>query len=106
MLWYIIPDMWSIPHPLQYCSTWFQRGKLCSDPDKYHKYEVNDESFYLDPISNIEDPVTQYGVIIFDKINYTSLNIGKYQDLKKDAFDWYLFMRDSYEQNRNKEIKE
>ncbi len=79
------------------------RDMLSMYPESYYKY---DDRFYLDAISNIEKIEVYLGVYALDKINYTSLNIGKYEDLKKDAFDWYLFMRDSYEQNRNKSIKE
>jgi phospholipid-binding lipoprotein MlaA len=39
-------------------------------------------------------------------INETSLNIGKYEDIKKSAIDLYPFIRDAYEQNRNTLIKE
>jgi len=36
--------------------------------------------------------------------NKNSLNLGKYENLKKDALDQYTFFRDSYEQMRTKEI--
>ena len=39
-------------------------------------------------------------------INKTSLHLGEYENLKKDAIDFYPFMRDLYEQNRINEIKE
>jgi len=39
-------------------------------------------------------------------INKTSLNLGKYENIKKDALDLYPFLRDIYEQRREKEIKE
>ncbi|QKF81615.1 VacJ family lipoprotein [Halarcobacter ebronensis] len=42
----------------------------------------------------------------FQTINKTSLNIGQYENLKKDAIDLYPFLRDIYEQNREKAIKE
>ncbi len=42
----------------------------------------------------------------FEKINYTSLHIGEYEAMKKEALDYYLFIRDAYEQMRIKEIKE
>ncbi|RXJ68157.1 ABC transporter [Halarcobacter ebronensis] len=42
----------------------------------------------------------------FQTINKTSLNIGQYENLKKDAIDLYPFLRDIYEQNRDKAIKE
>ena len=39
-------------------------------------------------------------------INRESLRIGQYENLKKDAIDLYPFLRDVYEQNRAKLIKE
>ncbi|TNF44583.1 MAG: VacJ family lipoprotein [Epsilonproteobacteria bacterium] len=39
-------------------------------------------------------------------INKTSLNLGKYEDLKEDAVDLYPFFRDIYEQKRDAEIAE
>lgn len=41
-----------------------------------------------------------------DVLNSTSLNLGQYQNLKKDAIDLYPFLRDVYTQNREKQIKE
>jgi phospholipid-binding lipoprotein MlaA len=76
---------------------------------------------YLDPINNIyriseavnPDAVTEAekleiiaAIWAFEKINYMSLHIGEYENLKKDALDFYTFMRDVYEQNRLKEIEE
>lgn len=37
-------------------------------------------------------------------MNKNSLNLGKYENLKKDALDQYTFFRDSYEQMRTKKI--
>jgi len=39
-------------------------------------------------------------------INSNSFDIGKYEDLKKDAVDFYPFLRDIYEQRRKKLIEE
>ena len=76
---------------------------------------------YLDPINNLyrisesinPDAVTEVekieiiaGIWAFEKINYTSFHIGEYENLKKDAMDLYPFMRDVYEQNRQKLIEE
>ncbi|MEY3002138.1 MAG: lipid asymmetry transporter MlaABCDEF, lipoprotein MlaA [Pseudomonadota bacterium] len=38
--------------------------------------------------------------------NKTSLNLGKYEDFKKDALDLYPFLRDTYAQKREAQIKE
>lgn len=39
-------------------------------------------------------------------INTTSLKLGQYENLKKDAIDLYPFLREIYEQKREQEIKE
>jgi len=39
-------------------------------------------------------------------INSTSLVLGQYENLKKDAIDLYPFLRDVYNQNRENQIKE
>ena len=39
-------------------------------------------------------------------VNKTSLHLGEYENLKKDAIDLYPFLRDIYEQKRKNEIKE
>jgi phospholipid-binding lipoprotein MlaA len=51
-------------------------------------------------------PEKALGIIIFTTINKTSLNLGKYENLKKDAIDLYPFLKDIYTQNREKLIKE
>lgn len=51
-------------------------------------------------------PEKTFGITVFDTINRTSLNLGKYENLKKDAIDLYPFLRDIYTQNREKQIKE
>jgi phospholipid-binding lipoprotein MlaA len=76
---------------------------------------------YLDPINNfstmyewaggdsieeLEKFEVKAGIWAFEKVNYNSLHIGEYEDLKKDAVDLYIFMRDVYEQNRQKAIEE
>ena len=39
-------------------------------------------------------------------LNKTSLHLGEYESIKKDAIDLYPFLRDLYEQKRISEIKE
>ncbi len=62
--------------------------------------------YELDPVKLVEPYEYQLGVRTFDVVNDTSLHIGEYESLKKDALDLYTFLRDVYEQNRNKKIKE
>lgn len=51
---------------------------------------------------------SQESVLIgtYKVVNKTSLNLGQYESLKKDAIDFYPFVRDAYEQKRAKEIKD
>lgn len=62
--------------------------------------------YQLDPIKEVEGTEEELGVRAFKSINDTSLHIGEYESLKKDAVDLYPFLRDVYEQNRKKEIEE
>ena len=48
----------------------------------------------------------QLAITVFSTVNTTSLNLGKYENLKKDAIDLYPFLKDIYTQNREKLIKE
>lgn len=62
--------------------------------------------YYLDPKRFIEPDSVELGVRVWEEVNYTSLHIGEYENLKKDALDLYPFLRDVYEQNRKKLILE
>ena len=50
--------------------------------------------------------IESIGLKGFRTINTFSLSPLDYEDLTKDAFDKYIFLRDAYEQNRNKKIEE
>lgn len=55
----------------------------------------------------LTDTVAEYiGLVTLDKINYASLYMNKYDKLKEDAVDLYPYLRDVYEQYRDKQIKE
>ena len=62
--------------------------------------------FFLNPINYIPNMWIVTGIHVFEKINKTSLHLGEYEKLKKESVDYYLLIRDSYEQYRDKEIKE
>jgi len=64
-------------------------------------YQNNLEKFRI-PKNNLES-LGIYGV---ETINKTSLNLGAYESIKKDAMDLYPFLRDAYEQKRISDIKE
>ena len=64
------------------------------------------EVFLLDPKVLIEDSNTETQVRVIEIVNQTSLRLGQYESLRKDAVDLYPFLRDIYEQNRNEQIEE
>ena len=59
----------------------------------------------LDPKILIEDPNTEAQIRVIEIVNQISLELGQYESLRKDAVDLYPFLRDIYEQNRNKKIE-
>lgn len=71
---------------------------------------------YVSPLSNtgasdirykIPNNLTQsLAITAGETINATSLRLGLYESLKKDAFDLYPYFRDLYNQRRNTLIKE
>jgi phospholipid-binding lipoprotein MlaA len=62
--------------------------------------------YYLDPVSYFDAVNVELAVSSYDLINQTSLHLGEYESLKKDAIDLYPFFRDGYEQRRIKLIEE
>jgi len=62
--------------------------------------------YFLEPVSLVEPDLDELAVTSYDKLNFTSLNIGKYESIKRDAVDLYPFLRDAYKQNRKKKIEE
>jgi phospholipid-binding lipoprotein MlaA len=71
---------------------------------------------YVSPLNSFGDDNIKYKIPNNNKesiywatgryLNENSFYIGRYQDIKKDAIDLYPFLRDIYEQRREKEIKE
>jgi len=69
---------------------------------------------YLNPTSYYEDRahnlVNNYGdsigLKLFEQVNNISFTYKHYENMKKDAIDLYPYLRDSYEQYREKQIKE
>jgi len=64
------------------------------------------DTLYLEPYAYVDDYKLRYGTWAFEKVNSTSLRIGEYESIKKDAVDFYIFMRDGYEKIRENDIKE
>lgn len=70
---------------------------------------------YASPLINIhglerykipKNWVESTGIVAIHMINKTSLNLGQYESIKKDALDLYPFLRDIYEQKRVSDIAE
>ena len=61
---------------------------------------------FLDPITYVDDWETRLAIRSYKAVNHTSLHIGEYESIKKDAVDLYPFLRDAYEQRRQKLIEE
>lgn len=70
---------------------------------------------YLDPTNSNTYDLEKYiatdvwSIVLMRSVYYTnktSLHLGEYENLKKDAIDLYPFLRDIYEQKRLKEIQE
>lgn len=62
--------------------------------------------YFLEPTNYIDHWETRLALDGIDIINKTSLRIGQYEALKKDAIDLYIFFRNAYEMKRNREIEE
>ena len=60
--------------------------------------------YFLDPVSYINPTRDSIAVRSGDRVNKTSLAIGRYEDLKKDALDPYDALRDIYYQYRKSKI--
>jgi len=53
-----------------------------------------------------DNSMESFGVKVGEIIDYSSLHIGEYEELKKDAIDLYPFLKNIYEQRRKKQISE
>ena len=61
---------------------------------------------FLDPVYYIEGIYPGIAIKGVEGINYASLHLGEYERLTADAIDLYIFLRNAYEQNREKQIEE
>jgi phospholipid-binding lipoprotein MlaA len=52
------------------------------------------------------DTSTNISLTLYKTVNNTSLVLGQYETLTKDAIELYPYLKDIYEQNRNQLIKE
>ncbi|MDP2894084.1 MAG: MlaA family lipoprotein, partial [Sulfurimonas sp.] len=53
-----------------------------------------------------DTPAEYIGAKVLEEVNYASLNMEKYDKIKKDAVDLYPYLRDMYEQYRKKQVEE
>lgn len=68
---------------------------------------ANPRFWYTQTIEdNMVSYATYFTIRTYNSINRYSLSPVSYEDLTKSAFDLYPFLRNLYEQNRNKLIKE
>jgi len=63
---------------------------------------------FLSPTAYIppNDREIVVGINAFERLNEVSLDIGLYEDIKRDALDPYIFIRNAYQQHRESLIKE
>ncbi|MFQ5597910.1 MAG: VacJ family lipoprotein [Nitrospiria bacterium] len=61
---------------------------------------------YAVPFAYLHEAEAALAIESYRRLNVTSLHLGEYESIRKDALDLYSFLRDAYEQNRNKQIKE
>ena len=63
---------------------------------------------FLDPTTYLfpNERLAAVGIEAYERVNSTSLEIGVYEDMKRDAIDPYTFIRDAYYQHREKLVKE
>ncbi len=61
--------------------------------------------YFLDPVTYVEPETASVSLKAEDKVNYLSLHITDYDDLKKASLDPYISFRNAYIQYRNALIK-
>ena len=88
-------DMFSLYPDMQMDPVYYAENRPYNFPKK------EDEYFGLS-----RQTIQQTNLLMLKTVNRESLRIGQYENLKKDAIELYPFLRDVYEQNRAKLIKE
>ena len=61
--------------------------------------------YFLDPVNYVNPLLDSYAIKAGDAVNKTSLVIGDYEEIKKDAIDPYAAFRDIYYQYRESKIE-
>ncbi len=61
---------------------------------------------FLDPLSYlVQDLPLRLGIRAGDRVNHTSLHLGDYEKSKETALDHYVWLRESYTQYRDEQIR-
>ena len=61
---------------------------------------------YATPLADIPETGVAFDAETYRRLNDASLRLDEYKSLRKDALDFYTFLRDAYERNRKAQIKE
>ncbi|MDX9741701.1 MAG: VacJ family lipoprotein [Gammaproteobacteria bacterium] len=59
------------------------------------------DAWYLDPVMYVEDDGVATGLFALDKVNAVSIDRDTYEEITREAFDPYTFIRDAYVQRRS-----
>ncbi len=62
--------------------------------------------YFLDPISYVEPNWLDYSLKAEERVNYVSLHLGEYEDMKEGAIDPYIAVRNAYVQYRKQQLQE
>jgi len=62
--------------------------------------------FYAAPLTYLPEVEVAFAIESYRRLNDASLQIDEYKSIRKDALDFYIFLRDAYEQQREAQIKE
>jgi phospholipid-binding lipoprotein MlaA len=62
--------------------------------------------FFLNPLNYYDNNPAKLGISAGERINMVSLHMEEYEVVRKDALDLYVFLKNAYEKNRNKQIEE
>ena len=61
---------------------------------------------FLDPVNYVvQDLPLRLGIRAGDRVNHTSLHLGDYEKSKETALDHYVWLRESYTQYRDEQIR-
>ncbi len=62
--------------------------------------------YFLDPIGYLDSDKAAAGISAGSRFNSISFSMDDYENLKENSVDFYLILRDGYEQNRLMKIKD